>query len=988
MPASPLSWIEQLDAPAGALEELVREAAALDLPPETGHALERLLGQGLPAPALEPLVQRALVRVAYAAPFLMRYAMRRGPGGFDVLQAGLARDAGLFPFAPETAQGALVGLDEAALLRQLRIWKYDNYLCLTARELLGQQDTAATCAQLADIADTLLRVAYRWAFTQQVRRRGLPVSEATSAPVGGLVLAMGKLGGRELNYASDIDLIFVHQAATRWVDVSPQDVPPIDPAQDAGAYWDAWAGVAARAAAREPALSPQEFHNHTVRHAMTLVGQKTADGIGFRTDADLRPMGRSGQLSTPLGLLESYYDLHGRQWERTAMIKARPVDGPPGLWHEVREMVRPFVYRRYLDFAALEGIALIKHDINRQHGAGLDEDIKLGRGGIRENEFFVQALQLLYGGRNTDLQVTGHADAVRRLGQADVMEPAECRRHLADYWLLRALENRLQMVEEVQTQALPPPGAERTRVLHDFAPDFAARQPAAEAALAEARSRIARRFDELWQGIAGGELPDPETWRTVVREHTSEEQHETLLARINELINQLMRTRAGERCVFKLTQLLMRPELYRQGTAHAFPRWLEFMEQIGNRTTLYNLIEANPTIIGWVGLIFAEGGQQAQQLIRHPEFLESFLSLGDGRSGSADIFEGVFRRTQDEEDFILELQVTKAQLQIQVLTAYLNDPRSHAHWAQLADVADGTIAACTRFAWRTTVARLGVPQGAPDEDTVHGFSVLAMGKLGSREMRFGSDLDLVLLYREDGTTSTGHSNFEFYTKLGQRLSSLLTSPTQFGRLYELDQRLRPFGSRGLLVPSRGAYAKFLAEAEVWNFQALTRIRHVFGDVALSGELIGDIAGAWRRRAVPRAEVVAAVQTMLERLVTEHRGHVGPDAVPLKYAVGGMIGFEFLRQTEILLGMQQSRDVPPWTPPEQSEMIKALWPVYVDLVDLDECLALHLPRFDHVATLAQIETLAAVQTRWRFADVAARVEDLAGRVREGFKEVGT
>lgn len=986
MSASPVSWIAQVDAPAGALDELAREAAALDLPEEASHALERLLGQGLPAPAQEPAVQRALVRVAYAAPFLLRYAVRRGPRIFDEVLAGLAQEAGLSPFAPETEPAALAGLDEAALLRLLRVWKYDNYLRLTARELLGLQDTATTCALLSDIADTLLRVAYRWAFTQQARRRGLPVCEETGAPVGGLVLAMGKLGGRELNYSSDVDLIFVHQAETRWAAVGPEDAPPLDPAQDAGAYWNAWAVLAAQAAAREPALSAQEFHNNVVRHAMSLVSQQTADGIGFRTDADLRPMGRGGQLSTPLGLMESYYDLHGRQWERTAMIKARAVDGPPGLWQQVQELVRPFVYRRYLDFAALEGIALIKHDINRHHGAGLDEDIKLGRGGIRENEFFVQALQLLYGGRNPALQVTGHAAAVERLGQAGVMEPDEGRQHLADYWLLRGLENRLQMVQEAQTQTLPPPGAERTRVLHDFAPDFPSRQPAAEGALAEARARIARRFDDLWQGMAGEELPDPETWRTVVRRHTGEDQHDALLARINELINQLMRTRAGERCVFKLTQLLMRPELYRQGTANAFPRWLEFMEQIGNRTTLYNLIEANPAIIGWVGLIFAEGGQHAQQLIRHPEFLESFLSLGDGRSGSAAIFDGVFRRSRDEEEFILELQITKAQLQLQVLTAYLNDVTSHAHWTQLADVADGTIAACTRFAWRATVARLGVPQGAPDEETVHGFSVLAMGKLGSREMRFGSDLDLVLLYREDGTTSTGHSNFEFYTKLGQKLSSLLTSPTQFGRLYELDQRLRPFGDRGLLVPSLGTYAKFLGEAEVWNFQALTRIRHVHGDAALSQELIGDIAAAWQRRAVPRGDVAGAVRTMLERLVAEHRGHTGPDAVSLKYAVGGMIGFEFLRQTEILLGMQQPGAGPPWTPPEQSEMIRALWPAYVDLVDLDECLALHLPRFDHVATMAQMETLAAVQARWRFADVAARVRELEVRVREGFAEV--
>ncbi|MBI3993908.1 MAG: hypothetical protein HY342_11595 [Candidatus Lambdaproteobacteria bacterium] len=999
-------WAGWLRLPPERLAPLAQELRALEAPPEALHILERLLHEADdPAPLASALaeesVQRALARLAYAAPFLLRLLMRRPAALGQGLLDDLPGDGALRPFRDYCAPAECPTLDEAALMAVLRRWKYDNLLRITARDLLGLQDTARTCRQMSDLADALIRVAYRYAFAIQVRRRGLP-RQAGGGPAPGLVVGMGKLGGQELNYASDVDLIFVNGGSGPLSAPILADAPPIDPDEPPEAHWSRWAALAAGVRGDTPGSSSDEFHNQVVRYFTRLLAQKTEEGIGFRVDTDLRPMGRSGHLSPSIALVEDYYVTHGREWERTAMIKARPVEGNMALWERLAETLRPFVYRRYLDFGALEGVALIKHDINRQHGAGQARNLKLGRGGIRENEFFVQAQQLLHGGRRPALQVTNHARAVEELMAGDLLPQADGRAHLADYWCLRTRENRLQMVDEAQVQELPQDAGERLRVFHDFAPDFARRLPAAEAALAQARERVAERFAGLVRGTGEENYPQSDVWQAALRERLGEAPAQAALQRVNSLMTSLMRTRMGERCVFKLSRLLTLPALYRQGTAAGFPRWLEFAEQIGNRNAIYSLIEANPSIVDWIDLIFREGGVQARQLIRHPEFLESFLSLtGSGAGGPLPLLQGVLAQARDEEEFILELQMTKSQLVIQILMTYLHDPGSHEHRRLLSELADATITVCARHAWNTLVERLGLPEGAGADGAIGDFAVLAMGKLGSREMHFNSDLDLVFLYARDGKTSAGRSHYEFYTKLAQKLDSLLTSQTQFGRLYELDHRLRPFGAKGVLVPNLSAYLNFLgSEAEVWNFQALTRLRHLAGSAGLGQALLAATARAWRGRPRKRREVVAAVRHMLLRLVREHSQGVDTDQVlPLKYAVGGMIGFEFLRQCQFLVAQL---DAPPgalpqpspglatagaphreassdgddaaaaarWTRPQEHEMITNLLPMYLDLSDLDERLALHVEHFAHRATAEMFDKLEAVRARWRFDEIRA------------------
>ena len=961
--AAQVADLEAAEALAPLLEGLLASvAAAGDVPLPTGTAAGTAMG-----------------RLAYAAPFLLRHLTGQ-PWLLRLrLLEGLEAPADLVPLEA-VAPADWAGLDEAAAMAALRHWKYANYVRLTALDLLDVHDARRTCVLLSRLAEGMVEAAYRFAFARQAARYGLPVA-ADGRLAGGAVIGMGKLGGGELNYSSDIDLIFIHAGGDEPTRALPAGaLPPLRPAEPPGAHWARWEALAGPGEPGEATAA--ELHDRVARQVIRMVSAATAEGIGFRVDVDLRPRGRSGALAPGLRFLQDYYEVHGREWERAAMLKARPIAGSLSVGARFLELVRPFVFRRYLDYSALEGVVLVKHDIDRTHQAARGTDLKLGRGGIRENEFLVQALQLLNGGRQPDLQEPSHHAAVERLAAAGLLEPAEARSLLDDYWLMRRLENRVQMVAESQTQELPEETAERTRVLHDFAPGFAARQPAVEAALEAALERNHARFRLLLTGIDQQEALDAGAWHAAVAAGAAPEGGPEALGRLDRLITGLMQSRAGERCVGKLVHLLTRPELYRQGTDAAFPRWLDFFEQIGNRNSIHTLIAANPSIVGWISHLFAEGGQHAERLVRHPEFLESFFSLaGTGPESLGEIIGGVLDNARDEEEFILELQMAKSQAVIQILTAYLNDPESARHRALLTELADATVSVCARFAWRQTVARLGRPAGAGAEEMA-GFAVLAMGKQGSRDLRFGSDLDLVFLYGADGTTSAGRSHYEFYTKVAQRLSSLLTSPTQFGRLFELDHRLRPFGNKGLLVPSLAAYRSFLPEAEVWNFQAFTRMRHICGDAALSRTLLEAIAAAWHGRPRPHGRVAREVQAMLLRLVEAHGPPPGTAVLPLKYAVGGMIGFEFLSQAHFLCAQHPGQ---PWTLPPPHATIARLEPVYGDLGRLDERLSFHVPGYRHEAEPRHFETLAAVRERWSFVGAREQARVLRRGVEETFRE---
>lgn len=487
-------------------------------------------------------------------------------------------------------------------------------------------------------------------------------------------------------------------------------------------------------------------------------------------------------------------------------------------------------------------------------------------------------------------------------------------------------------------------------------------------------------------------------------------------AHVDALLNRLMRTREGERCVFKLERMLTRPELYVAGTEPALPRWIDFLEQIGNRNALYALMEANPESVAWASRIFAEGGRHAPPLIRHPEFLESFLAMRPGeRLDSGESIRERFRRildaARDEEEFLLDLQTANAHARLTILSRYLEAdameaPPDGSHRGLLAGLAEAVVDVCARFTWRYLVPRYGVPHAVAGDQSesatseLAGFAVLAMGKLGSRDMRFGSDLDLVFVYGEDGTTTKGRSHWEFYTKLAQKLTALLSAPTQFGVLLDLDHRLRPFGGKGLLVPSVSAYRSFLSkEAEVWNFQAFTRARHLCGEAGLSVRVLAEVARAWAQRKNSPRDIAREVLHMAQRLAAQSPPS-RPGTLQLKYGLGGMLGFEFLRQCyfllsrqEVVVAMQDPEHTPQdwasrWTVPDDHEIIQGLMGDYDTLGAVDERVSFYIEPFHHEVDSETFRRLAGVQRRWSYDQVVSLCQRMKTSVEAAFRDLAS
>jgi len=935
------------------------------------------------------------------------------------LQSWLPQESS--PSTDPAAESDLIRLEPETFLRVVRHWKYANLTRLTAQSLLGAHTPRQTCGRLTALAQGMVRLVYAHSFARQVITQGLPWDgQGLSA---GVVAGMGKLGGGELNYSSDVDVIFLHEGSGENLRRLPEGfaLPPLTPdlAVDDRPWWAALDDTARQAAEEqwpEGSQDTGDFHQRVCRRTVSLLSQTGAEGFGLRVDPDLRPQGKSGLLCPSLAYALQYYEVEGREWERTALLKARRAAGHPRVWAPFHLAMRPFVFRRYLDYSAIEGLVLVKRDINRHHQGSLAANVKLGRGGIRENEFFVQAQQLLHGGRNPALQMTGHQGTLEELARAGVMTPADAAEHLADYWHLRGVENRLQMVEESQTQELPADGERLARVLHDFQPGFSARLAGALNTLEETRKRVESRFKGLL-AMEEAEEQGGSDWRRMVEEQSAQggsgsQSSEELLRRADEFLDQLMKTRAGERCIPKVERLLARPHLHLRGSDPVFPRWLEFLERIGNRNAIFVLLESNPSIVAWVSRVFAEGGALAGQLIRHPEFLETYVGTRPltPQHIRQEVLEAA-SRAEDEEGLMLELQTIKAHLSIRILAAYLDAFQNKEGWIDhhplLAALADAAIEACLAFAWDSLTRRHGYPEGVGPEDgpANSGFCVMALGKLGSRDMRFSSDLDLVFFHQAEGTTTDGTPHSEFFAKLARKVSTLLTSQTQFGVLYALDHRLRPYGGKGVLVPPLAAMENFLArQAEVWNFQAFTRLRHGAGDPRLSARVAGAVQAAWQARGLTASELAGQVRHMLDRLVEEHMPPAAREgrAVALKFAPGGLIGYEFLRQLALLRALWRGdaawipaengggspEVLPPRLPagaPERA-WVDPLTPLYQTLAAVDERLACHLGADDHLALPEHFSTIRAVGETWNWEQLQEVSRRLAQGVEDGFKQL--
>jgi glutamate-ammonia-ligase adenylyltransferase len=770
-----------------------------------------------------------------------------------------------------------LGEDAAALMRRLRVARQRVALVAAVAELSGVWSLEQQTGALSRFADATLGAALRH-LLREAARKGLITLATADQPEEGsglIVLGMGKLGGCELNYSSDIDLIVLY-----------------DPA-------------ATRVSARDGA---QSFFVRLTRELVRILETYTGDGYSFRTDLRLRPDPASTPLAMSVPAALTYYESVGQNWERAALIKARPVAGDRAAGRRFLRELQPFIWRKNLDFAAIQDIHSIKRQINAHRGGGRiaveGHDIKTGRGGIREIEFYAQTQQLIWGGRLQELRVGPTCEALRRLASADRIDPSAATQLIDDYRFLRRLEHRLQMVDDAQIHALPSDraGIERLAVFLGY--------PETDAFVAELCARLAsveRHYAELFEHaptLAGpgnlvftGADDDRETLTTLSQLGFAEPASVSALVR--RWHHGRLRATRSQRAREILTELV--PELLRifGATPHpdeALRRFDQFLSHLAAGVQLFSLFHANPGLLALVAEIMAGAPRLAEHLAQHPALLDPVLTEGffdppPDLAGLIAELDQVMAGVQDFEDALDRLRrwarEKRFRVGVQLLRRTLDARRMG---TALADIAETSLAALLPQVEADFARRHGrVPGGS--------LAVIGMGRLGSREMTLASDLDLVLIYDappESEISDGPHPlpTATFFARLSQRLISAITAPTAEGRLYDVDMRLRPSGESGPIASHFGGFARYQREsAWTWEHMALTRARPIAGDPGLCrriSETITAVLGAPR----DPDRLVIDVADMRRRIADENPR---PSPWDLKNRRGGLLDLEFIVQ---------------------------------------------------------------------------------------------
>ncbi|MGH8688094.1 MAG: bifunctional [glutamate--ammonia ligase]-adenylyl-L-tyrosine phosphorylase/[glutamate--ammonia-ligase] adenylyltransferase, partial [Burkholderiales bacterium] len=678
------------------------------------------------------------------------------------------------PFARAEIAAALEGSagdDEDALKRRLRRLRQRVLLRVMARDLGGEADLAEVCSTMSDLAELEIAAALDWARAPDL-----------------VVVAMGKLGGRELNVSSDVDLVFVH----------PDNGEP-------------------------------ERLERVGRTLIRLLSEVTEDGFAFRVDMRLRPYGDAGPLVTGFDALEAYFVTQGREWERYAWIKSRPITGAAHGAHEaLAALVRPFVFRKYLDYATLAAMRRLHAEVRRE-GARRDlaEHVKLGPGGIREIEFIAQALQLVRAGRDPALAVQPTLEALARLAARRLLAADAARELAAAYDFLRRTEHRLQYLDDLQTHTLPADEDDRERVARMSGFDT---WPAFSSRLQAHRDAVQHRFQDAFGESApteGAELwQDDEAAMTRALQARGFRDAQASAAR-------LAATRRSQRYAVLPADSRRRFDALVPSLAIAaarcddpdatLARGLTLIEAVARRAAYLALLAERPQALERVTRMIAASSWAADYVTRHPLLLDELL---DDRVLYAEPDGAAFAATlagllsQAEGDAERQMDVLREQHQSQLFRLLAQDLAGQLTVEGLADhlslLADQVLGAALQATWRSLA---GHHRERPR------FAVIAYGKLGGKELGYASDLDLIFLYDDADERAP-----ELYARLAQRLNHWLTTRTSSGVLFETDLRLRPSGEAGLLVSSLEAFAKYQEEsAWVWEHQALTRARFCAGD---------------------------------------------------------------------------------------------------------------------------------------------------------------
>ncbi|MGL5287218.1 MAG: bifunctional [glutamate--ammonia ligase]-adenylyl-L-tyrosine phosphorylase/[glutamate--ammonia-ligase] adenylyltransferase [Aeromonas sp.] len=899
-----------------------------------------------------PLAERdTLLQVLGLSDFVGESLIREPALLFDLLHSGELAESERWPHYPAWLTAALDGVqDEEALKRALRRFRRRHMVVIAWRELLGHSEVEESFVHLTRLADALIGAARDWLYDLQCRELGTPCDEAGN-PQPLLILGMGKLGGGELNFSSDIDLIFTF----------PEN------------------GVT-RDGRREMANQP--FFIKLGQRIINALHQSTADGQVFRVDMRLRPFGDAGPLAVSFAAMEDYYQHHGRSWERYAMVKARVIGPECDYSRELGELLRPFVFRRYIDFGVIDGLrqmkAMIAAEVRRK---GLVGNIKLGAGGIREVEFIVQALQLIRGGREPALRVRHLPLALAAIEQSGALSPESCARLLAAYRLLRRVENLLQEIGDQQTQTLPGDERDRLRLTHAMElADWDALMSQLDSAMAAVHSEFVQVVGEEKEAPANVAQVWVDLWRTSL-------ERDELIAQLNEqgaaeapsLAGHLLHIRdeAGRRQMGPQGRAALdwlMPELLRRVVesdhpAILFERLSRLLTRIFTRSAYLQLLVENPAALHQLVRLCDASGLVSEQLSRYPILLDELLDPQHlYHPTPLDHYKPQLRQfllRVPEEDVEQQMEALRQFKQIQLLRIVAADIAGALPLMKVSDhltwLAEAIVEEVVNLAWSQMSERYGVPPEVA-ESGERGFAVVAYGKLGGIELGYGSDLDLVFLHGGDPAGyTTGPKSIDsrqFYIRLAQRVLHLFSTRTASGILYEVDMRLRPSGDAGLLVCSLAAFEHYQqSEAWTWEHQALVRARPIHGDATL----LADFARV-RREVLSRERDLAELGRQVCEMRAKMRDHLnkaGAGEFDLKQSPGGMVDIEFIAQYLVLAYAAEHPDA------------LTLWSDNVRI--FDECV------MTGVLTLAEAEGLKHAYVQIRDLGHRLKLSELSRRV---------
>ncbi|MCC7380402.1 MAG: bifunctional [glutamate--ammonia ligase]-adenylyl-L-tyrosine phosphorylase/[glutamate--ammonia-ligase] adenylyltransferase [Deltaproteobacteria bacterium] len=787
------------------------------------------------------------------------------------------------PFTPAIERILTAAGDDTEVFdRLLRRFRHRQMLRIALRELRGA-DVRATSAELAELASAALQGALAHHQAVLTARHGPPAPECAFVVIG-----MGKLGGRELNFSSDIDVIYLYE-------------------HDSGGAGE---------------LSMHQLAVKLFERVTASLSRVTEHGFVFRVDCDLRPEGKRGPLANSLASAERYYQTFGRTWERAAWTRARPVAGSERLGEQVMEMIRPFVWRKAFDLKAIEEIAAMKEKIDaarRRAAIGSVErglDLKLGSGGIREIEFFVQAHQLLHGGKSPRLRHPSTLEALARLEAAGLVS-ARVRERLGDaYLLLRQVEHRLQIVEEQQTHTVPEDpeaGAALARSLE---------LPDAASLMAELHQKMAE-VHEVFSGLlrtAADAEPIPDVVALILDPELEAEKRLELLSaqEVRDPYAALANLEAAARPPGSPFHPRASPDRQEIGRRFLFDCWqspnferaLRHLPELVRAVSVHTaLIEElrRPALRRGVARVLGASDLLARILVTSPALLPSVL-VGETATPPPGLAAELEQRlVAARGDVELAMAVLRNLKQEEVLRTAMADMAGLVDvdgvGERLSSVASVLVGAALDLALRTMTERFGEPRRA--DGGAAAVAVVAGGSAGAKEMGYRSDLDLMVIFEGDGETTGGRRGVvgtpELFARAAQRLVEFLTLRTPQGALYATDMRLRPSGTQGPLVVSLKNFESYhQRSAQLWERQALVRMRTIAGDPTLAARVDRAIHhAAYEPDLAPDAR--QKIHEMRLKLAKERavRGATGAPVLDLKLGAGGLVEVEFLVQHLLL-----------------------------------------------------------------------------------------